>query len=190
LDLNLQEPKAIVQSLMAKDAQSDVALDGLKVVKACPASWNGMKGTDQVRFCTQCSLKVYNISNMDRQVAENLIGNPEGRVCVRYYLRPDGKIMTADCPTAIRKRVKFMSILTSIFSVFGVAWVSPVMGAAKASNSVILKSEVRQLREVDNDLQHPEPRDDRKALLETQSNLRKRIKAVAEQIRAEKPSSY
>jgi hypothetical protein len=80
----------------------------LKVASPCPASWDEMTGNDRVRFCGQCQLNVYNISGMRRVEAERLIASTEGRLCVRYYRRRDGTILTKDCPVGFarfRRRV-------------------------------------------------------------------------------------
>ena len=62
------------------------------------------------RFCAQCNLNVYNLSGMTRNEAESLIARNEGRLCVRFYRRADGSIITTDCPLglrAIRDRVSY-----------------------------------------------------------------------------------
>jgi hypothetical protein len=61
-----------------------------------------MMGSDRVRFCGQCSLNVYNLSAMTRDEAESLIARNEGRLCVRFYRRNDGSIITQDCPVGLR----------------------------------------------------------------------------------------
>jgi hypothetical protein len=64
----------------------------------CTANWEAMTGDEQSRHCGQCNLNVYNLSAMTTQEAEVLLGqNSGGRLCVRYYQRPDGTVMTADC---------------------------------------------------------------------------------------------
>jgi hypothetical protein len=73
-------------------------LDEVRVASPCPADWDQMIGTEQVRFCAQCRLNVYNLSGMTRAQAEHLIAGAEGRLCVRYYRRADGSILTQNCP--------------------------------------------------------------------------------------------
>lgn len=82
-------------------------LEHVRVAAPCPADWEQMRGTEQVRFCEQCSLNVYNLSDMTRKDAETLIMKTEGRLCVRFYRRADGTIITSNCPVglaAIRRR--------------------------------------------------------------------------------------
>ena len=77
-------------------------LDNVRVAAPCPADWDGMSGNERVRFCGQCQLNVYNLSEMSRAEAERLIGQAEGRLCVRYYRRRDGSIITTNCPVGLR----------------------------------------------------------------------------------------
>jgi hypothetical protein len=83
-------------------------LDNIRVASPCRADWNEMRGDERKRFCSECSLNVYNLSGMTRDEAENLLLTSEGRVCVRFYRRRDGTILTKDCPVgwqAVRRRV-------------------------------------------------------------------------------------
>ena len=73
-------------------------LRNVKVASPCPADWDRMIGDERARFCGQCELNVYNLSAMSTLEAESLIARTEGRLCVRYYRRKDGSIITQDCP--------------------------------------------------------------------------------------------
>ncbi len=77
-------------------------LDGVRVAAPCPADWNKMVGDERVRYCGQCSLHVYNLSGMTKGDAERLVANAEGRLCIRYYKRADGSILTRNCPVGLR----------------------------------------------------------------------------------------
>ena len=77
-------------------------LDNLSVAAPCPANWDCMIGGDRVRFCSQCNLNVYNLSAMSKDEAESLVARTEGRLCVRYYRRKDGSVITEDCPVGLR----------------------------------------------------------------------------------------
>jgi hypothetical protein len=77
-------------------------LHGLKVAKPCPASWEAMVGDDRVRRCELCQLNVYNISELTRPEAEALVARSEGtRLCVRFFRREDGTVLTQDCPVGV-----------------------------------------------------------------------------------------
>ena len=77
-------------------------LDHVSVAAPCGVGWDNMVGNERVRFCGQCSLNVYNLSAMTRGDAERLVSQAEGRLCVRYYRRADGTILTENCPVGLR----------------------------------------------------------------------------------------
>ena len=103
-------------------------LDHVRIAAPCPADWDQMIGDERVRFCGQCSLNVFNLSSMTRSDAESLIARTEGRLCVRFYRRSDGSIITKDCPLglrAIRRRVSYVakaigSMVLGLFAGLGV----------------------------------------------------------------------
>jgi hypothetical protein len=71
-----------------------------------------MIGDTRQRFCGDCKMNVYNLSGMTKQEAENLIVNAEGRLCVRFFRRADGTVLTKDCPVgwaAVKRRVTRIS---------------------------------------------------------------------------------
>jgi hypothetical protein len=77
-------------------------LDNVRVATPCTADWEQMVGSEKVRFCTHCNLNVYNLSGMTKTEAERLIVHNEGRLCVRFYRRRDGTILTNNCPVGLR----------------------------------------------------------------------------------------
>ncbi|HLM02755.1 MAG TPA: hypothetical protein VK400_17010 [Pyrinomonadaceae bacterium] len=99
-------------------------LDNMRVASPCAANWDEMLGDERRRFCSACSLNVYNLSGMTRDEAENLLLASEGRVCVRFYRRRDGTILTKDCPVgwqAVKRRMSraataFVSLCAGIFA--------------------------------------------------------------------------
>lgn len=108
----------------------DSPLNNIKIASPCSAEWEAMYGDNRKRFCGECSLNVYNLSGMTRDEAENLIQNAEGRLCVRFYQRVDGTVITEDCPVGwakVKQRTKVIatavgSLLIALFS--GVLFVS------------------------------------------------------------------
>jgi hypothetical protein len=77
-------------------------LDRVSIAAPCPADWDQMPGTDQVRHCSQCNKNVYNLSAMTRREAEALLRETEGKLCARLYRRRDGTILTENCPAGLR----------------------------------------------------------------------------------------
>ena len=80
-------------------------LDRVRVASPCNADWNEMLGDDRVRFCLSCEKNVFNLSSMNRDDAESLLQERIGNdLCIRFYQRADGTILTADCPTGVKKK--------------------------------------------------------------------------------------
>lgn len=102
----------------------DSPFNNLKIASPCSADWNRMDGDDRKRFCGDCKLNVYNLSGMTRYDAEHLLRMSEGRLCVRYFQRPDGTILTQDCPVGwarVKQRVSIFaaaafSLVVSLFA--------------------------------------------------------------------------
>ena len=104
-------------------------LNNLKVASPCSANWDEMIGNERQRHCGDCQLNVYNLSGMTRPEAENFLINAEGRVCVRFFKRADGTVLTKDCPVgwqAIKRRVSktataFASLIFAALGGIGVS---------------------------------------------------------------------
>lgn len=105
-------------------------LNNVRVASPCSADWNSMYGDERKRFCPECKMNVYNLSDMTRPEAESLLFNWEGRLCVRFFRRADGTVLTKNCPVgwqAVKQKISRRA--TAVFSVFaglfaGVAGVS------------------------------------------------------------------
>ena len=85
-----------------------IALENIRVASPCTVQWEEMAGNSRIRFCDHCRRNVYDISELSKQEAEDLIKAKEGQLCVQYYIRKDGTIVTNDCPPisqAIRRTV-------------------------------------------------------------------------------------
>jgi hypothetical protein len=103
-------------------------LNHVQVAAPCKVNWDDMLGDERVRFCGQCSLNVYNLSSMTRADAEALIARTEGRLCIKFYRRFDGSIITKDCPVglrAIKRRVSYawqaiVSVTLTFLAGFGI----------------------------------------------------------------------
>ncbi|MBI2810575.1 MAG: hypothetical protein HYX67_07095 [Candidatus Melainabacteria bacterium] len=77
-------------------------LDEVSVAAPCPTSWESMEGDDRIRYCSLCSLNVYNLSGMTRKEGETLMKSATGPMCIRLYRRQDGTLITKDCPVGRR----------------------------------------------------------------------------------------
>ena len=80
-----------------------ISLEELQIAKPCRADWNHMTGDERARFCQSCHKNVYDISQITRADAHKLLAEKEGNVCVRLYRRPDGTVITSDCPVGKRE---------------------------------------------------------------------------------------
>ncbi|MDI1446070.1 hypothetical protein [Polyangium sp. 6x1] len=88
-------------------------LSRVEVAAPCSAAWASMVGDDRVRFCSSCEKNVYNLSALTAQEAEQLLREKEGKLCVRYFQRKDGTVMTDDCPVGVRRRRVRRSVATA-----------------------------------------------------------------------------
>lgn len=76
-------------------------LFGIQLGFRCPKKWKQMKGGRYVRHCDVCDKNVYNISMLSRKLATKLIQEKEGKLCVAFYQRPDGTVVTQDCVSIV-----------------------------------------------------------------------------------------
>jgi len=98
-------------------------LNNIRIASPCKADWDAMYGDDRKRFCSQCKLNVYNLSGMTRDEAEQMIMNAEGRLCVRFYRRADGTVLTQNCPVGWarvkqRTRAAFVAMASLFVALF------------------------------------------------------------------------
>ncbi len=95
-------------------------LDNIAIAEPCQASWDDMSGNERVRFCGDCKLNVYNFSAMSRSEAEGMARTTEGRLCVRFYRRADGTVLTRDCPVGLRRAIGLTWARTA--ALVGILW--------------------------------------------------------------------
>src|SRR4051812_1724268 len=116
-------------------------LDNIKIASPCAADWNKMYGSQRQRFCGACHLNVYNLSDMTRDEAEIFLLNAEDRVCVKFYRRQDGTVLTNNCPVGWQKiKQKVSHLAMAIFSLI-IGFCSGVFGFSQIpfDNSKLLK---------------------------------------------------
>lgn len=85
---------------------SNIQLDQISIASPCKMDWNAMQGDEKARFCGDCRLNVYNLSGMTKEEAETLVKQKEGRLCVRFYRRADGRVLTQDCPVGLAAKLR------------------------------------------------------------------------------------
>ena len=104
-------------------SEFDSPLNNIRIASPCQADWNEMYGDNRKRFCGDCKLNVYNLSGMTRDEAEALVMNAEGRLCVRFYKRADGSVITQDCPVGLarvkqRTRILATALASIVMALF------------------------------------------------------------------------
>jgi hypothetical protein len=73
----------------------------VSIAAPCSEKWESMTGDARARHCAKCQLNVYNVSELTEPEVMALFQKTEGRVCGRIYRRPDGTVLTKDCPTGV-----------------------------------------------------------------------------------------
>ncbi|MBL4845014.1 MAG: hypothetical protein JKY65_05785 [Planctomycetes bacterium] len=100
-------------------------LNGIDVASPCHESWGDMTGDARQRECDKCEQTVYDLSGMARSEAEALVRRTQSgeSVCVRFRRRADGTVLTADCPTRVRKTrsqwTQVRSVAAGLFALAG-----------------------------------------------------------------------
>jgi len=118
-------------------------LDSIQVAAPCSVAWEGMEGDDRKRFCDQCHKNVYDLSGMSRKQAEALVRESEGQLCVTFYRRADGTVLTDNCPVglravrnaAVRRWVATASLAASLLAVVTGALAQTPSAAKKAKKA-------------------------------------------------------
>lgn len=88
-------------------------LSNLRLGFACKERWDDMVGDDRVRACGACDKQVFNLSSMTRAQAEALLATRGIKPCVRFYRRPDGTVMTSDCPSGVPRRSPRLAVIAA-----------------------------------------------------------------------------
>jgi hypothetical protein len=86
-----------------RDRSAPFGLADVRIASPCKQRWADMIGDDRVRVCHGCDRPVFDLSEMTREEAEAVLAARGITPCVRFYRRPDGTVMTADCRTGARR---------------------------------------------------------------------------------------
>jgi hypothetical protein len=83
---------------------------------------------------------------MSRAEAEALVEKTEGRMCVRFYVRGDGMVLTDDCPVGLRLAGQALHRALVSLAV-GIAFLLALMGghAFRGGNKKSLLATLRQI---------------------------------------------
>lgn len=102
-------------------------LQKLQVASPCYERWDQMKGDDRVRHCASCKLNVYNVRAMATAEVEELVQRANGQVCLRFYRRWDGTVLTRDCPVGVRRVRMRMAAAMATAAAFVAVLIFPVL---------------------------------------------------------------
>jgi hypothetical protein len=127
--------------------KTKIPLEQISVASPCTVSWDAMTGDAEARFCGQCSQHVYNLSALTQEEAEALVLAREGRLCVRFFKRADGTMMTKDCPVgwrALKRRLALVgaaaaAVLGAMFGLLAVGALAATRedrGVARVGNPI------------------------------------------------------
>jgi hypothetical protein len=104
----------------------------IRIASPCDEKWESMRGDDRSRFCARCSLHVFNVKELSEQEVRALFLKSGARVCGQIFRRPDGTVLTSDCPTGLaRLRRKALAGLALVATLL-VALVSFRLGGERA----------------------------------------------------------
>ena len=89
-----------------------------------------MDGDERRRFCFACSKEVYDLLAMTEDEAESFLAVhlDDGDECVRLFRRPDGRVLTTDCPVGATRRHRARAALGVAVGALVVAGVAALVG--------------------------------------------------------------
>jgi hypothetical protein len=97
-----------------------------------------MEGDEKVRFCAGCRRHVFNLSAMDVEEAAARVADHADGLCVRFFRRADGTLLTQDCPTGseLKRQRRRMAVRISIEVVLAVTLAATLSGQRVAPLSL------------------------------------------------------
>lgn len=80
----------------------DERIDRMTVAQPCRERWEDMRGAGVVRRCARCARNVFDVASMTREEIDALLARADASPCVRLRRRPDGRVVSSDCPPPLR----------------------------------------------------------------------------------------
>ncbi len=119
----------------------------VRIASPCPVDLDRMERVGSAWSCTRCKRLVHDLSRLREAEVARLFSNAEDPPCVRLYRRPDGGVMTADCPYGVRamRRGLLLVIGVSLPALLAVSWLSTSFLGDRIRK--VLSTPIRLLRE-------------------------------------------
>lgn len=119
-----------------------IALEEIRVATPCRADWDKMQGDDRSRFCQSCAKNVYNLSEMTRSEAETLVREKEGQLCVRFFQRADGTVLTTDCAVGTKSSRRMGRVSAAMLTILAAPFlmVSAALAGSHSAQSNLVDS--------------------------------------------------
>lgn len=76
---------------------------GLQIASPCNESWKDMTGDERSRLCAKCNTRVYSLTTLTTDEVRKLVSEIEGKVCLQFWTRHDGTVITRDCPDGLAR---------------------------------------------------------------------------------------
>jgi hypothetical protein len=111
-------------------------LQRVRVASPCKERWDDMVGDERVRFCGRCEKNVYDLSALTSEQAEALLRERGESMCVRFFRRSDGTILTSDCPVGQRKRFWRRAATTVVATGLAAAGIAALAGAVAVQGGI------------------------------------------------------
>lgn len=91
-------------------------LSTIKVASPCNERWDDMQGDDISRHCARCDKDVFDLSEMTTAQAESLLRELGEDLCVQFYRRKDGTVLTSDCSVGQQRRRKRKRVAAALIA--------------------------------------------------------------------------
>ena len=121
--------------------QAKVALPLIKrisVAAPCHEDWNLMKGDDRARFCGSCRETVFDLSELTESDVHALLAEHGHDICVQFYQRKDGTVMTKDCRPGVKKRRRNRVLVAGAIGLGSFGYAGWQLAAAKEPAPCVL----------------------------------------------------
>ena len=84
--------------------------------------WEELRGDGTERFCEKCQHAVTDLSQMTEAEADDFLAKARmsgKRVCAKIVRRPDGSIVTKDCPKVVAKKRRMRTVAGAVLAASG-----------------------------------------------------------------------